>query len=47
VPGSMNGAELAHVVRERWPDIRVVVTSGGKPRDRAALPDDDVPAETL
>jgi len=40
MPGSMNGAELAHVVRERWPDIRVVVTSGGKPHDRAALPDD-------
>jgi len=40
MPGSMNGAELAHVVRERWPDIRVVVTSGGKPQGRAALPDD-------
>lgn len=26
--GSMNGLELARVVRERWPDVGVVVTSG-------------------
>jgi CheY-like chemotaxis protein len=26
--GSMNGLELARVIRERWPDVGVVVTSG-------------------
>ncbi len=28
MPGSMNGLELARQVNLRWPDIRVVVTSG-------------------
>jgi len=36
----MDGLALAMVVRERWPDIRVVVTSGGKPRAVDRLPDD-------
>ncbi|KQM71934.1 MULTISPECIES: response regulator [unclassified Sphingomonas] len=40
MPGTMDGLALAMVVRERWPDIRVVVTSGGKPRAVDRLPDD-------
>ena len=28
MPGSMNGIELTHVIRDRWPGIGVVVTSG-------------------
>ncbi len=28
MPGSMNGLGLARVVRERWPGVGVVVTSG-------------------
>lgn len=40
MPGTMDGLGLAMVVRERWPDIRVVVTSGGKPRAVDRLPDD-------
>lgn len=40
MPGTIDGLALAMVVRERWPDIRVVVTSGGKPRAVDRLPDD-------
>jgi CheY-like chemotaxis protein len=29
MPGQLNGFDLAHVVAERWPSIRVIVTSGG------------------
>lgn len=28
MPGSMNGIELAHYARGRWPDIRLLVISG-------------------
>jgi len=28
MPGSMDGLELANMVRERWPDVRIVVASG-------------------
>jgi DNA-binding NtrC family response regulator len=28
MPGSMNGIELAKLVRERWPEMRILVTSG-------------------
>jgi DNA-binding NtrC family response regulator len=27
MPGSLNGMELAHFVRKRWPHIRLMVTS--------------------
>lgn len=39
MPGSMDGLELARHVHERWPDIRVVVTSGRRPHGVDALPD--------
>jgi DNA-binding NtrC family response regulator len=27
MPGSMDGLDLAHMVRERWPAIRIIITS--------------------
>jgi CheY-like chemotaxis protein len=34
MPGAMNGLELARVIRERWPGVGVVLTSGReRPRD--------------
>jgi CheY-like chemotaxis protein len=28
MPGSMNGLQLAHVVHERWPRIKIILASG-------------------
>ena len=28
MPGSMNGAKLAAAVRDRWPPVHIVITSG-------------------
>lgn len=28
LPGSLSGLDLAHLIKERWPDIPVLVTSG-------------------
>jgi two-component system, response regulator PdtaR len=28
MPGSMNGIKLARVIRDRWPPIELIVTSG-------------------
>ena len=39
MPGSMDGLRLAHAVRDRWPPVALIVTSGRReigPRD---LPD--------
>jgi CheY-like chemotaxis protein len=39
--GRRDGIELAREVRHRWPDVRIVATSGGVPRERLdALPRD-------
>jgi CheY-like chemotaxis protein len=40
MPGSMNGFELARVVRERWPGVGLVVTSGRERPGPSDLPDD-------
>lgn len=40
MPGSMNGLQLAHAVRERWPSIRLLVASG-----RMRLSASDLPPE--
>jgi two-component system, response regulator PdtaR len=40
MPGSMNGIELAELVAEHWPRVRVVLTSG-----RVLLRDEDLPDE--
>ncbi|MGX9981563.1 response regulator [Methylobacterium fujisawaense] len=39
MPGSMDGLALAGCVAKRWPDIRLVVTSGGKGLRDAEVPD--------
>jgi CheY-like chemotaxis protein len=33
MPGSLNGMELAHFVRKRWPHIRLMVTSSPQQSD--------------
>ena len=38
MPGSMDGLKLARFVRDRWPPIKIVATSG-----RAIVGDDDLP----
>jgi len=38
MPGSMDGLRLAHAVRDRWPPIKIIVTSG-----RLPLTEDDLP----
>ena len=38
MPGSMDGLRLAHAVRNRWPPIRLIVTSGHAVVAESALP---------
>lgn len=38
MPGSMNGLDLARVVHERWPCVRLVLTSGHHRLDENHLP---------
>jgi CheY-like chemotaxis protein len=38
MPGSMDGLKLAHYVRDRWPPIHLIVTSGHLVVEEAALP---------
>jgi CheY-like chemotaxis protein len=38
MPGSMDGLKLAHFVRDRWPPVKIVATSG-----RARITDRDLP----
>jgi CheY-like chemotaxis protein len=34
MPGSMDGLKLAAAVRDRWPPVNIIVTTGkGRPRD--------------
>lgn len=40
MPGSMDGLALAELVHARWPDIRLVITSGHRKLADADLPDD-------
>jgi CheY-like chemotaxis protein len=42
LPGSMNGLSLAATVRDRWPQIKIIVTSG-----RVCRPDADIPDDAL
>jgi two-component system, response regulator PdtaR len=37
MPGSMDGLKLAAAVRDRWPPIQIIITSGRHPE--AAMPD--------
>lgn len=38
MPGSMDGLKLAHAVRNRWPPIKIIVTSG-----RGVVKEHDLP----
>jgi CheY-like chemotaxis protein len=38
MPGSMDGIRLAAYVRDRWPPIKLIVTSGKVPVKQADLP---------
>jgi len=40
MPGSMNGLELAHLVHDRWPNIRLLLTSGHRQPTQDQIPDD-------
>jgi CheY-like chemotaxis protein len=40
MPGSMNGLELAHAVRCRWPSIKILVVSGQVRPQPSELPSD-------
>lgn len=40
MPGSMDGLELARQVHERWPNIRLLLTSGHHDLQETMLPDD-------
>jgi DNA-binding NtrC family response regulator len=39
MPGSMNGLKLAHCVRDRWPPVKIIVTSGHHTFRAGDLPD--------
>lgn len=38
LPGSMDGLKLAAAIRDRWPPIKIVVTSGHRKVDISDLP---------
>jgi CheY-like chemotaxis protein len=42
MPGAMDGLKLARFVRDRWPPIQIVATSG-----RVAVADGDLPAGSV
>jgi CheY-like chemotaxis protein len=42
MPGSMDGLKLARFVRDRWPPIKIVATSG-----RVMVGDNDLPAGSV
>ncbi|QOG20542.1 response regulator [Bradyrhizobium sp. SEMIA] len=42
MPGSMDGLKLARFVRDRWPPIKIVATSG-----HVHIGDDDLPAGSV
>ncbi|HEY2229152.1 MAG TPA: hypothetical protein VGI22_15745 [Xanthobacteraceae bacterium] len=45
MPGRLDGYDLASVVRERWPSIKIVLTPGGN-RDRGSRGVADIPLLT-
>jgi len=40
MPGKLDGVDLARLVHEHWPNIRLVITSGGREPTKAEIPDD-------
>lgn len=39
MPGSMDGLKLAAFIRDRWPPVEIIITSGRVPADDVTLPD--------
>ncbi|HEY8575830.1 MAG TPA: response regulator [Devosia sp.] len=39
MPGSMNGLKLAAAVRDRWPPVKIIVTSGARMGEITDMPD--------
>ena len=39
MPGSMDGLRLAHAIRNRWPPVELIVTSGHRHIQSHELPD--------
>lgn len=39
MPGRMNGLDLAHYARNRWPPVEIIVASGATTLDDATLPE--------
>ncbi len=39
MPGSMDGIKLSHHIRDRWPGVELIVTSGKTPVDESRLPE--------
>lgn len=39
MPGTMDGLKLAAAVRDRWPPVKIIVTSGHRIVDIAEMPD--------
>jgi CheY-like chemotaxis protein len=39
MPGSMDGLKLAAYVKDRWPSVRIILTSGKRMLDVTDLPD--------
>jgi len=42
MPGSMDGVRLAHHVRDRWPPVKIIVTSGLIEAELSELPGDSL-----
>lgn len=40
MPGELSGLDLARIVHERWPDIQLIVTTGGGGVDESDVPDE-------
>jgi CheY-like chemotaxis protein len=40
LPGGMDGLHLAHAVHDRWPDVGLLLTSGGLNIRREQIPDE-------
>lgn len=39
MPGSMNGLRLAAVIRDRWPPVELILTSGHVTIEKSQMPD--------
>lgn len=42
MPGSMDGLKLAAAVRDRWPPVKIIVTSGARTVEITDMPDGSV-----